>query len=143
MKVKSGFSHFVKYWLPAILWALLIYSFSARPTEAVSEIHWQDFIFKKTIHLVEYGALTLLLFRGFINSGIEKRKALLLSFLIAVVYGMTDEFHQSFTPGRTPKVRDVIIDGVGSFVSLYLVFKVIPKSPGPIKKIARDFELIA
>ena len=34
--------------------------------------------------------------------------------LLAVVYGATDEWHQSFVPGRTPELRDLFADAVGS-----------------------------
>ena len=34
--------------------------------------------------------------------------------LLAVGYGVTDEWHQSFVPGRTPELRDLLADAVGS-----------------------------
>jgi VanZ family protein len=37
-----------------------------------------------------------------------------------VLYSATDEFHQSFTPGRHPAVTDVMIDAIGAAVALIL-----------------------
>ena len=34
--------------------------------------------------------------------------------VLAVGYGVTDEWHQSFVPGRTPELRDLLADAVGS-----------------------------
>lgn len=41
----------------------------------------------------------------------------------AFLYAMTDEFHQGFVAGRTPKVMDVMIDTAGAFAgTVFLVF---------------------
>jgi VanZ family protein len=42
---------------------------------------------------------------------------------LIVIYAVSDEFHQSFTPGREPKLRDVLIDTAGSFLGMYLTLK--------------------
>lgn len=39
----------------------------------------------------------------------------------AVVYGLTDEFHQSFVPGRTPDIRDILTDAIGAAAGLLVV----------------------
>jgi VanZ family protein len=39
-----------------------------------------------------------------------------LAFALAVVYGVTDEFHQSFVPGRNPSLSDIAADAVGGLV---------------------------
>ena len=36
------------------------------------------------------------------------------AIVLAVGYGLTDEWHQSFVPGRTPELRDLLADAVGS-----------------------------
>ena len=35
---------------------------------------------------------------------------------LAIAYGLSDEFHQSFVPGRSPDLHDVVADGVGGFL---------------------------
>lgn len=106
----------VNYWLPPILWALVIFSFSSMQVTGTVDVHWKDFIVKKTAHLVEYGILAVLLYRALINSNLSKQKALFFAILIAGLYGISDELHQSFTPGREPRVRDVLIDTVGATI---------------------------
>ncbi len=130
------------YYLPVVVWAIIIFSFSAKSVPAVSVVHWQDFIIKKTIHMVEYGILTLLLFRALKNSGNNKKNALIYSFLIAIVYGATDELHQSFTPGREPRIRDVFFDGTGSVLMVYFISNILAKSPERIKQIAIKLDIV-
>ena len=44
-----------------------------------------------------------------------------LAWLLAVLYAVTDELHQSFVPGRFPSLWDVLIfDNLGAFVPLLL-----------------------
>lgn len=57
----------------------------------------------------------------------SSRNRLILAWIGAVLYGVTDEWHQSFVPGRTPDVRDVLTDGIGAFVGLIVVSWLIRK----------------
>jgi len=132
----------IRYWLPVIVWAIVIFAFSSFPTGQASGIDWQDFIVKKTAHIVEYGILTLLLYRALKQSGIEKKDAALYSLTLAVFYAVTDEFHQSFTPGREPTLRDVIFDTIGGILAIYSLWKLLPKAPRPLTNWAKKLELL-
>lgn len=39
----------------------------------------------------------------------------------SVFYAITDEFHQSFVPGRGPSVQDVVWDGIGALIGILIV----------------------
>ena len=119
----------LKYWLPPILWGLIIFSFSSLQVGSSNEIYWKDFVIKKTAHVVEYAILAVLLYRAMIGSDVEKKKAIIFSMLIVSLYGFTDEFHQSFTPGREPRIRDVIIDTIGGALGVLTFSKVLEKYP--------------
>jgi len=41
--------------------------------------------------------------------------------ILVAIYGVTDEFHQSFTPGRTPMATDVLYDTAGALLGLLLL----------------------
>jgi VanZ family protein len=43
-----------------------------------------------------------------------------LIVFFCLLYGMTDEYHQSFVPGRVPSFGDIIADVVGASLLLYL-----------------------
>lgn len=99
-------------WSPVVLWCFLIFLLSSLPTMETSEIFWWDFIIKKTAHILEYGILFFLLVRAQ-----AEKPNWLLAFLFCVFYGMTDEYHQSFVPGRTATIRDIGFDTLGALLS--------------------------
>ena len=48
---------------------------------------------------------------------------------LAVLYGVTDEWHQSFVPGRTPDVLDIVTDAIGAATGLLLVWLILRMMP--------------
>lgn len=119
----------VKFWLPPFLWAIIIFTFSSMQVGSSSEFYWKDFLVKKTAHIIEYGIFATLIYRALVNSGVHKRKAMWYSVAIAMFYGITDEIHQSFTPGRGPAVRDVLIDTLGAGLFIFGILVNIKKMP--------------
>jgi VanZ family protein len=99
----------VSAWLPVVLWAALIFSFSAVPDLGTGLGTW-DFVLRKIAHVCEYAVLGLLLYRA------TRREQ--LAVLIGVLYAASDEFHQHFVPGRHATVRDVAIDTGGVLVGV-------------------------
>ena len=112
---KKKILKFLNLWLPVILWAALIFKFSTGTIPVASTVVWQDFLVKKAGHVLLFGALSLLIYRGLIGEGISRSKAAIYAVILAFFYGGTDEFHQMFTQGREARVRDVFIDGIGAF----------------------------
>ena len=112
---------FVRYWLPVLLWALAIFIGSSIPSVQVSENGVIDFISHKLVHLLEYAILNFLFYRALVNGRkVWEPRIIWTSFLAAVLYGLSDELHQIFTPGRSPRVRDVLVDAMGSFLGIFL-----------------------
>jgi len=131
-----------RFWTPPILWMLVIFSFSSIPQVATTQIYWQDFALKKTAHMIEYAVLAVLLFRALRSEKIGVKKSALIAFLFSAFYGMTDEFHQGFTPGREPHIRDVVFDTIGAGIGTYYLWKLLPKAPKRLAGWAKDFQLI-
>jgi len=103
--------------LPALIWMSVIFYFSTRQTTGIgSNFYLLRFLILKSFHLIEYAILFIL-----INFALGSYK---LSVIISYFYGVSDEIHQSFTPGRTPKFTDTLIDLLGIFIGLF-VFKFI------------------
>lgn len=110
---------FIKYWLPFFLWALLIFIASSIPAVKVSGNGLLDFIYHKTAHIVEYSIFYLLFYRASVSGeAVFSRNKILLAFLVTTIYGVSDEIHQAFTPGREPRVRDVFFDFLGGALGL-------------------------
>ncbi|MEK7217385.1 MAG: VanZ family protein [Chloroflexota bacterium] len=71
-------------------------------------------------HLGEYGVLGAL---GWWAAGVHPPRAsarALLLLALATVYGLSDEWHQSFVPGRTAESYDVVVDGAGAALGLLI-----------------------
>ncbi len=108
-------------WLPPIIWMGLIFLLSSRPTIKTTQIYWQDFLVKKTAHFVEYAILSFLHIRAFLGSSLLQKKSFILAFLLSLIYAASDEYHQSFVPGKETRVRDDVIDSIGALFAIYVV----------------------
>ena len=76
-----------------------------------------------TGHFIGYTLLGALAMRGFARgrwSGVNARSGW-QTVVMSSLYGVTDEFHQSFVPGRTPSVVDWCADTLGACVGVGLV----------------------
>ena len=87
------------------------------------------FITRKAGHFTEYAVLAFLARRAFITSSraFLQRYWFQLGLLLVVIYGLLDEFHQSFVPSRTASIYDSIIDVAGGFTVL-LIFSLYGKN---------------
>ncbi len=94
------------FWIPSILWMSLIFYFSSQSTTQIGILGTPRFIFFKSLHLLEYSILFLTYFFA--------TKSVKLSLLLVFLFASTDEYHQSFTPTRTPKLTDIVIDLTGA-----------------------------
>ena len=108
-------------WLLALCMLALIYFLSS--TQGAREIlpeEWLGTFFHEILsagaHMILYGLLALALEWGF---GTKDKKSRLLILLIVVLYGITDEIHQSFVPERNATVLDVIYDFTGGWLVIY------------------------
>jgi VanZ family protein len=75
-------------------------------------------------HFVAYGILSALTVRALARE--EWRRVslgvVLGAILIASAYGVSDEFHQRFVPGRTYEVLDMVADALGSAAAAGLLW---------------------
>ena len=133
------------YWLPVFCWMGLIFFLSTSAggsgntlvllrkliswlepghTRHLTEGDWDplNYVVRKMAHVTEYTILTLLTIRAF-QFGASKLMARSLggAFVLALAYACSDEFHQSFIPGRTAVPRDVFIDSIGITLTLIAV----------------------
>ncbi len=131
----------LKFWLPVLLWMIIIFNLSNQRLPSSSSEYWVDFIFKKCAHLFFYGVLATLFYRAIYSDGIKKKSALYLSVFLSFLYGITDEFHQSFIAGREPTLRDIIIDTIGASIAAFLIYYLLPKFPKRIKVVLEKLGL--
>lgn len=118
--MKNPVKNFFIFWLPVIIYCGIIFIISSisKPIPVGIDISRFD----KLLHAVEYGILCFLLIRALRNSGLRLSGtfALILAVLIATLYGVSDEFHQMFIPGRNPDVHDLLFDFIGAAVAAFI-----------------------
>lgn len=104
-------------WWPVILMVFLIFLASSIPGDQMPYAGDWDFSVKKGGHMTGYALLALSLMRG------QKRREK-INFVLALVgcglYALSDEFHQSFVPGRNAAWMDVGIDLMGASIGLFI-----------------------
>ncbi|HEX6977606.1 MAG TPA: VanZ family protein [Patescibacteria group bacterium] len=133
---------FIRFWVPVFVWIVIIYSFSSRTMPSVGPTYITNFAAKKTAHVLEYSVLSILLYRALINYGFSKTTAFIWAVSFCFIYGASDEYHQTFTPGREPRIRDVFIDTIGGSVGLLIIWKLLPLAPGRLKNWAIKLDLV-
>jgi hypothetical protein len=109
-------SAFFRRWGPAIVIMAAIFAFSSIPGEEVPHFGGFDLSLKKGGHMLGYAFLGASYWAGL---GFRRPRAALLAWLLCVGYALTDELHQSFTPGRAARLSDVGIDALGGAVGLW------------------------
>lgn len=96
-----------------------IYGFSSIPSSSMPDFGAPDLFVKKGGHMLGYGLLALMYWYGL---RFEKR-SVGFALLLAVLYALSDEFHQSFVPGRHPSLVDaLVIDANGASLALALTY---------------------
>ncbi len=99
-------------WGQAALYAVLIFFLSSRPD--LPDVEFFIEINDKVAHFILYTPLGFLLRRALTLRGtLSSRQTAFLAVLLGVLYGISDEFHQAFVPGRYADPADVVADAVG------------------------------
>jgi len=133
MKIKTIGKNIIGYWLPPVFWMMLIFFFSSKHKVSITDNFLYDFVFFKSLHLFEYAVLYLLLFRAFYSTTKFKlSKKFAFSFIILIIYSLSDELHQTYITSRQGTIRDVFIDIGGAFL-MYIYIK------SHLKKVVKFF----
>ena len=126
-------------WILLISWMAIIFLFSNQSgeiSEGVSNgvlsifsnlipFELGPYFIRKVAHFLEFmilGILFVLLFKEY--KALDK-KQILYCILLCILYACSDELHQMFVAGRSPKVFDVLIDTFGSMSGIYFVYLII------------------
>ena len=126
----SAYARRIKDWLPAVLWAGLIFFFSSDtfagentgrllgpllryllPHLSDGTIEWINLALRKLGHFSEYFVLAVLLGHALREEPARRRAAIVLA--LTALYAVSDELHQMFVPSRTASLGDIAIDVVG------------------------------
>lgn len=104
--------------VPMLIVMGIIFLLSHQPGDS---LHIPSFIpgFDKVAHMIVYGVLAATILYAFepaINNG-RTLAPFLVTVTICILYGIGDEFHQSFIPGRFASAADLVADTLGVVVA--------------------------
>ncbi|MDD5571419.1 MAG: VanZ family protein [Bacteroidales bacterium] len=109
---------FNKYNLPSLIWALIIFVFSAIPGDDIPSFDFlKNIPADKIVHFGLYGVFNFLLVFGFKRQYTSNRlryKSYTYSFVTAALYGgMLEIFQKYFFTGRTSDIMDFMANVAG------------------------------
>ena len=112
----------LRLWGPVAAWMAVIFAASSRPLPAYVAVlpDWST-------HSAAFAALSILCCRalaGGLGPALRRGDAV-LAVVLSVVYGVSDEYHQSFVPGRDATGWDVAKDFAGAVIGAWLYARVI------------------
>jgi len=105
-------SRWLRAWWPALLYMAGIFTLSSISdfSNLGPKIMWQlVFDFDKVAHAILYAGLAVMVLRA--------TQSPALSLPITFLYGVSDEVHQYFVPGRSMSIADAIADLVGASIA--------------------------
>lgn len=140
--------------LPALILMVMIFFFSSKPAvdsnqsslriadqvfaavENFTNNHYEydqklvilgfiNHIVRKTAHFCEYALLSIAFAFHLFMIGRRRKGLFLLPILLSFLYAATDEFHQTFIPGRAGMIRDVLLDTSGAATGSLFFFLLI------------------
>ena len=116
-------NNFLKYHLPALLYAALILTLSSLQNIDVRPLRM--LAFDKIVHFVEYSIFAFLIFRSIshLSGRINLNKSLLLSALVVCLFAWGDETFQRFVPGRHFDIYDLLTDVFGAWLVLIFLWQ--------------------
>ncbi|MFQ5751959.1 MAG: VanZ family protein [bacterium] len=112
-------NHIYVYFIPAILWAGLIFIGSSLPSTSLPSFakDIQDLV----LHFIEYSIFGVFLALASVPSSNRRTwRGYLIVAAIGIVYGASDEIHQKFVSGRYCEFADFVVDSGGIVFGLTL-----------------------
>lgn len=111
-------SRFVRWWLPAIAWAVIILVGTSLPRVPGPDVDNAD----KLAHLIAYfvlGALVARAFRG--GTKLDRAQWAGLTVVAGSLYGLLDELHQIPLPERSCSAGDLVADVAGVALGVVMI----------------------
>ncbi len=120
-KIRSFFCCIV----PVIFWMVLIFMLSSVQGESIPKFPIPHF--HMLVHFGEYAAFGFLVIRAFIHyvPAMRTEWLALFSVVLSLLFGLSDEWHQSFVAGRTNQLATVGFDVIFAVmgVGVYLILR--------------------
>ncbi|MCB9421270.1 MAG: VanZ family protein [Ardenticatenaceae bacterium] len=96
-----------------------IFLLSDQPKADIPSFGIWDLLVKKGAHFLAYALLAILAWRVFDG----RKRPYLYAIVFTILYAISDEYHQTFVPGRNGQLVDVVIDSLGGAAALFSLRK--------------------
>lgn len=110
--------------LPLVLWMALIFWFSSQSVLVEIEREAAEKTVYKTAHILVYAVLAWLWWRALSPRRQLNWPVLFTALALTTAYGISDEIHQLFVPGRHGRLADVLFDTSGALLMVLLIRRV-------------------
>ena len=131
-------------WVATILWMAMIFYFSSQPVEVSrqasgeilakmnkiepeeiqdtnnSKVSKLQFDLRKFAHVVVYFGLGFLVTLSLYLIKYKRLTSYVLAYIASVIYALSDEWHQSFVPGRGATILDIKIDTLSALAGVVI-----------------------
>lgn len=114
-----------KNWVPAIFIMIIIFSLSSMKGTTVDEVGLGRHAYQVNGHFLLYFSLCIAFFKA--------TKNYIYSPLYTILYGLSDEIHQTFVPGRNFQIFDLGVDSIGILLALIFIWIIVQKTSGILK----------
>jgi len=104
--------HTSRYLTPLLLWL--------KPDISLDTIAQIHFLVRKIAHLTEYAILAILLMRALCERATSLWRGAAVVLIVAVLFALADEYHQSFVASRTSSLGDAAIDSAGVLLGIFI-----------------------
>lgn len=98
-----------------------IFEFSNRSLENNNLLNSLNYIIRKLAHIFSYMILSILLYMHFLKQNISMKKTIRLVMVISIIFAISDEFHQTYVPGRMGQFGDVLRDTIGILIGILIM----------------------
>lgn len=108
------------YLIPILLYSTILFILSnqSKNPDFINDNYGMD----KLVHMIAYSIFALLLNIALITKIESIKKRVFMVLIIGLLFGISDEFHQSFVPGREASISDLIFDLLGVCLSLLIIY---------------------
>lgn len=110
--------------LPLLLWMALIFGLSSQSILIDIKNETDEKLFYKTAHFLAYAILAWLWWRFLAPQRQFHWWVLCFAWALTTLYGVSDEIHQLFVPGRHGRLADVFFDSAGALAMILLIRRV-------------------
>lgn len=127
-KIYQLFSNYPKrtVYIPLVIYWIILLSLTSIPSKSLPHFALSD----KLNHFLAYAVLAFLIYLALYFSkrfSFNPKRIFLITLSIVAFYGLVDEIHQIFIPGRYAELLDWVADFVGSLLGAIIAYQIVLK----------------